>query len=62
MNSDMSRLVAPHVSNQIRFTVESRVEARVTIQKIKSLGVLQFEFYVVKWGATNRDMSLTETC
>ena len=35
---------------------------RVTIQKIKSLGVLQFEFYVVKGGATNRDMSLTETC
>ena len=34
----------------------------VTIQKIKSLGVLQFEFYVVKGGATNRDMSLTETC
>ena len=26
---------------------------RVTIQKIKSLGVLQFEFYVVKGGATN---------
>ena len=25
-------------------------------------GVLQFEFYVVKGGATNRDMSLTETC
>jgi hypothetical protein len=24
--------------------------------------VLQFEFYVVKGGATNRDMSLTETC
>ena len=43
-------------------TVKSRVEARVTIQKIKSLGVLQFEFYVVKGGATNRDMSLTETC
>ena len=33
-----------------------------TIQKIKSLGVLQFEFYVVKGGATNQDMSLTETC
>ena len=43
-------------------TVQSRVLTRVTIQKIKSLGVLQFEFYVVKWGATNRDMSLTETC
>jgi hypothetical protein len=26
------------------------------------LGVLQFEFYVVKGGATNRDMSLTKTC
>jgi hypothetical protein len=24
--------------------------------------VLQFEFYVVKGGATSRDMSLTETC
>jgi hypothetical protein len=24
--------------------------------------VLQFEFYVVKGGATNRDMSITETC
>jgi hypothetical protein len=24
--------------------------------------VLQFEFYVVKGGATNRDMSLTEMC
>ena len=34
----------------------------VTIQKIKSLGVLQFEFYVVKEGATNRDMSLIEMC
>ena len=43
-------------------TVESRALTRVTIQKIKSLGVLQFEFYVVKGGATNRDMSLTETC
>ena len=43
-------------------TVKSRVEARFTIQKIKSLGVLQFEFYVVKGGVTNRDMSLTETC
>ena len=32
------------------------------IQKIKSMGVLQFEFYVVKGGATNRDMSLIETC
>ena len=40
----------------------SRVEACVAIQKIKSLGVLQFKFYVVKGGATNRDMSLTETC
>ena len=29
---------------------------------MKSLGVLQFEFYVVKGGATNRDMSLTKTC
>ena len=46
----------------VTYTVKSRVEARVTIQKIKSLGVLQFEFYVVKGGATNRDMSLTETC
>ena len=46
----------------ITSTVKSRVEARVTIQKIKSLGVLQFEFYVVKGGATNQDMSLTETC
>ena len=27
-----------------------------------SLGVLQFEFYVVKGGATNQDMALTETC
>ena len=44
------------------YTVQSRALTRVTIQKIKSLGVLQFEFYVVKGGATNRDMSLTETC
>ena len=36
------------------------LQTRVTIQKIKSL--LQFEFYVVKGGATNRDMSLTEAC
>ena len=43
-------------------TVKSRAETRVNIQKIKSLGVLQFEFYVVKGGVTNRDMSLTETC
>ena len=43
-------------------TVQSRALTRVTIQKIKYLGVLQFEFYVVKGGATNRDMSLTETC
>ena len=43
-------------------TVQSRALTRVTIQEIKSLGVLQFEFYVVKGGATNRDMSLTETC
>ena len=43
-------------------TVQSRAVTRVTIQKIKSLGVLQFKFYVVKGGATNRDMSLTETC
>ena len=45
-------------------TMYRKVEAlmRVTIQKIKSLGVLQFKFYVVKGGATNRDMSLTETC
>ncbi len=43
-------------------TVKLRAETRVTIQKIKSLGVLQFEFYVAKGGATNRDMSLTETC
>ena len=43
-------------------TVQSGALTRVTIQKIKSLEVLQFEFYVVKGGATNRDMSLTETC
>ena len=41
---------------------ENQVFGGVTIQKIKSLEVLQFEFYVVKGGATNRDMSLTETC
>ena len=49
-------------SNAFPGTVQSRALTRVTIQKIKSLGVLQFEFYVVKGGATNRDMSLTETC
>ena len=43
-------------------TVQLRALTRVTIQKIKSLWVLQFEFYVVKGGATNRDMSLTEMC
>ena len=44
------------------FTVLSRALTLVTIQKIKSFGVLQFKFYVVKGGATNQDMSLTETC
>ena len=47
---------------QLGYILWSRALTRVTIQKIKSLGVLQFEFYVVKGGATNRDMSLTETC
>ena len=45
-----------------QFTVQSRALTRVTIQKIKSSGGLQFEFYVVKGGPTNRDMSLTEMC
>ena len=50
------------VSNTGPHTVQLRAVTRVTIQKIKSLGVLQFKFYVVKGGATNRDMSLTEMC
>ena len=59
-HDDIVRTIRKFIS-QVN-TVKSRVEARVTIQKIKSLGVLQFEFYVVKGGATNRDMSLTKTC
>ena len=31
------------------------------ISKIKSLGVLQFDFYVVKGGATNRDVLVLAT-
>ena len=38
-----------------------RALTRVTIQKIKTLGVLQFEFYVVKGGATNRDVLVLAT-
>ena len=57
----ISALASKMGAKENEYCIVASTNTCYTIQKIKSLGLLQFEFYVVKGGATNRDVLVLAT-